>query len=306
MSEPVTVFRVGERDRGKRLDRFLQERIPGLSRTRLQRAIRARIAVSWDAATRPSTPVRPGGTVHVGWTPAPEPRLDLHLPVLARGEGWIAVDKPPGIPVHPVSRVRDNSLIRILRRQEGREGLRLVHRLDRETSGVLLVAEDARSAAVLSLAFTRGEVSKTYLALVRGELEGDEGVVRLPLGEIEGRAVQVRREVVAGGQAAVTRWQVVRRLPGRTLLRVRPETGRRHQIRVHLESIGHPVLGDPLYGRPDRDYLDLVGGVRDARGEEGGPTRQLLHAAELDFREPSPGPRVRIVAPLPPDFQDRI
>jgi 23S rRNA pseudouridine1911/1915/1917 synthase len=301
MSEPQTQFTVGSRDGGKRLDLFLKERIPGLSRARLQEAIRTRITLSWEAAVRPATPVRPGGTVEVGWVPLPEEPLAIELPVLVRGEGWLAVDKPSGIPVHPVNRVRENSLIRMLRRQEGEEGLRLVHRLDRETTGVLLIAGGPDTARALSLAFERGRVAKEYLALVAGEIAGEEGTIDLPIGEASGRRVYVRREA-GSGQPARTRWRVERRLPGRTVLRLFPETGRRHQLRVHLAAIGHPILGDILYGRPDRDYLDMVTGVRDARREEGGPTRQLLHCARLGFADPVTSQARVVVAPLPPDF----
>jgi len=168
MSEPITRYVVGPREAGKRLDLFLHEKIPGLSRTRIQRAIRERVTLSWDAPPRPSTPVRAGGCVRVGNTPLREELLQIDLPVLARGEGWLAVNKPPGIPVHPVNRVRENSLIRMLRRQEGEEGLRLAHRLDSETSGVLLVARDAPASSVLSRAFMDGRVHKEYLALVSG------------------------------------------------------------------------------------------------------------------------------------------
>jgi 23S rRNA pseudouridine1911/1915/1917 synthase len=305
MSEPATVFEVGERDRGKRLDRFLNEKIPGVSRAHVQRAIRERVTLSWGVASQPATPVRPGGRVIIGWIPVAETPLDLAIPVLDRGDGWMAVDKPAGIPVHPVHSVRENSLIRMLRRQEGLERLRLAHRLDRETSGVLLVAEDAESARGLSTAFERGLVRKEYLAVVRGVPPESGGTIALPIADARGSRVYVRREAGVGGQPAETSWCVERRLHDRALLRVHPATGRRHQIRVHLAAIGFPILGDILYGRPDRDYLDMVRGVRDARREEGGPLRQLLHCARLAF--PVPGGGVcRVASPLPPDFLEAL
>jgi RluA family pseudouridine synthase len=302
LSEPVTRFLVGRREGGKRLDRFLHERIPGLSRTRIQRTIRERVGLSWGALPRPATPVRAGGEVRIGWVPLVEPPLEVEIPVLRRGAGWLAVDKPAGIPVHPVNTVRENSLIRMLRRQEGRESLRLVHRLDRETSGVLLLAEDPASAAFLSRAFRGGKVSKEYLAVVRGVVAADEGRIDLPIGPARASRVYTRREA-GHGEAAEPAWRVARRLADRTLLRVRPVTGRRHQIRVHLEAAGHPVLGDPLYGRPDRDYLALVSGEGDPRRVDRGPARQLLHCARLRFPAPDGSGSVEVGAALPADFR---
>jgi 23S rRNA pseudouridine1911/1915/1917 synthase len=306
MSEPETLFGVGARDRGKRLDQFLHERIPGLSRARIQRAIAERVTLSWGVRARPASPVRPGGSVLVGHTPFVEDVRDVPLPILARGRGWLAVDKPSGIVVHPVNAVRENSLIRMLRRQEGAPGLRLAHRLDRETTGVLLVAQDARTASVLSTSFARGRVHKEYLAIVSGTVDGTEGTIELAIGADDGRRVFVRREVVSGGERAVTRWRVERRLERTTLIRLFPETGRRHQLRVHLAAIGHPVLGDILYGRPDADYLDLVTGSRDARRDDGAPARQLLHCARLVFPDPASGGDVEVVAQVPADFARAI
>jgi 23S rRNA pseudouridine1911/1915/1917 synthase len=302
VSEPTTVFVVGRRDGSKRLDRFLQEKIPGLSRARIQQAIHERVTLSWGVRPRSSTPVRPGGEVRVGYTPLPETLLAIDIPVLARGRGWLAVDKPSGIPVHPVNKIRENSLIRMLRRQEGDEQLRLVHRLDRETSGVLLIAEDSETASRLARGWTDGRVEKEYLAMVRGVPGAAEGTIDLPVGAAEGSAVYVR--CAAGrGKPALTRWTVERRFEDRALLRVAIETGRRHQIRVHLAAIGHPILGDILYGRSDAAYLELVREGRDVRIEEGGPRRQLLHCARLVFDDPATAERTEVTAPLPRDFE---
>jgi RluA family pseudouridine synthase len=299
MSE--TVFRVGPKDRGKRLDRFLQERIPALSRTWVQRAISRRVRVSWSVRVRPSTRVRAGGEVRVGFPPLRETPLDLKLEVLARGPGWLAVDKPAGIPVHPVNRVRANSLIRLLRRQEGDDGLRLVHRLDRETSGVLVVAGDPSTARALSTAFERGEVRKEYVAVVAGEVAGEAGTVTFPIGPSTDSEIRVRLAPSKAGKPAQTSWRVEQRLKGRTVLRVFPRTGRRHQIRVHLLALGHPILGDLLYGRDDADYLGLVRGDGDVRRDEDGPRRQLLHCARLVLPDPAGGPEIDVAAALAAD-----
>ena len=304
MSE--TVFRVGAKDRGKRLDRFLQERIPALSRTWVQRAIGRQIHVSWTARARPSTRVQAGGEVRIGFPPLHETPLDLAIEILARGPGWMAIDKPAGIPVHPVNRVRENSLIRLLRRQEEDDGLRLVHRLDRETSGVLVVAGDSATARALSTAFERGEVLKEYVALVAGDVAGDAGAVNLPIGPSTESEIRVRLAPNERGKPAQTSWRVERRLAGRTLLRVFPRTGRRHQIRVHLDALGHPILGDLLYGRDDADYLDLVRRRHDARRDEDGPRRQLLHCARLVLPDPSGRAKIDVIAPLPADVLAEI
>lgn len=300
MSEPATCITVGRRDEGKRLDHFLHERIPGLSRTRIQRAIRERVSLSWGVKARPSTPVRGGGEIRIAHRELNETLLELEVEVLAREAGWLAVNKPPKVPVHPVNRVLENSLIRILRRQEDEPDLRLVHRLDSETTGVLLVARDVPTSRHLSMAFMNGEVDKEYLALVAGEVREDEGRIELAIGEARDSRVFLRLEA-GHGKPSLTTWRVERRFEGRTLLRLFPSTGRRHQLRVHLEAIGHPVLGDILYGRPDEDFLRMVRREGDVRECEG-PRRQMLHCARLCFPDPSGAGQVIVEAPLPPDF----
>jgi len=300
VSEPATCITVGKRDEGKRLDHFLHERIPGLSRTRIQQAIRERVSLSWGVRARAATPVRGGGEVRIAHRELNETLLEIEIGVLVRERGWLAVDKPPKIPVHPVNRVLENSLIRILRRQEGEPLLRLVHRLDSETTGVLLVARDVPTSRSLSLAFMNGEVHKEYLALVAGEVSEDEGRIELAIGPAKDSKVYLRLEA-GHGKSALTVWRVEKRFQGRTLLRLFPSTGRRHQLRVHMAAIGHPILGDIHYGRPDEDYLRLVRGEGDVRQCEG-PERQMLHCARLCFPDPAGPGQVTVEAPLPADF----
>ena len=299
------MYGVGEADRGKRLDRFLGERLPGLSRARVQRVIRSRVELSWGVEAVPSSRVRPGGQVRVGFPCVSEVPLSVSIHVLARGAGWLAVDKPAGLLVHPTNSVRENCLLRILRRQEGGAELRLVHRLDRETSGVLLLGQGAESARFLSEEFAARRVRKEYVALVEGAPVGEEGTIDCPVSDARGSRLFVRREVAAVGEPAVTRWRVERRFPRRTLLRLFPQNGRRHQLRVHLAHLGHPVVGDLLYGRPDRDYLDLVTKGRDRRTGEGGPLRHLLHCARMTFRTPADG-EADVSSPLPADFEEAL
>ena len=163
-----------------------------------------------------------------------------------------------------------------------------------------------KNRCALSGAFERGEVRKEYLAVVRGAVREAHGVIELPIADARGSRVYVRRETAEGGQRARTRFRVERTLADRSLLRVFPETGRRHQIRVHLAAIGHPILGDILYGRPDRDYLDLVRGERDARRDEGGALRQLLHAERLVFPGRGGTTEREVLAPAPPDFDEAL
>ena len=297
MSDGATRIAIGPRDGGKRLDRFLHERIPGLSRTRIQAAIRERVALSWGVRPRPATPVRPGGVVRIEPRRTSEQPVDPGIAILARGAGWLVVDKPPHVPVHPVNGVVENSLIRMLRRQLGDPALRLVHRLDRETSGALLVANDSETAGRLGRAFQARGVLKEYVAVVVGEMPASEGCIDLPIGPARESRVAARLEV-GHGKPATTRWRVERRSPGATLVRLAPLTGRRHQLRVHLAALGHPILGDVLYGRTDAEYLALVRGDR----RRDGPPRHLLHCERLAFPDPAGGAVVTVAAPFPADW----
>ena len=301
MSEPRTRFVVGGREEGRRLDRFLQERMPRWSRTRIQQTIRERVRLSWGVTARPSTPVRAGGEIVIDWEPPTETLLELEIPVVAEGPGWLAIDKPAGIPVHPVGEEFENTIVRMMRRQLDDEAITLVHRLDRETSGAMLLARDVPTAKRLARAFLEDRVTKEYLAVVIGVPLEDEGEIELPIGQAEGSRVYTRRGIDETGQAAMTRWRVERRLATRSLLRLFPRHGRRHQLRVHLEAIGHPILGDILYGRSDEAYLRLAAGEGDVRQESDGPERQLLHCARLAVEE---GPEVEIAPP--PDFAEAL
>jgi 23S rRNA pseudouridine1911/1915/1917 synthase len=300
--DPQLEFVVGPADRGKRLDRFLQERIPGLSRTRIRQVIEHRVSLSWPVSPRPARTVQPGGVVRIRPRPSVEVVRSYEIPILRRGSGWLAVEKPAGVLVHPVRDVVENSLIRTLRRQESDPALRLVHRLDGETSGVMLVARNRETAAHFAGAFERGAVHKEYLAWVRGRVQGEEGLVEGAIGSAPASKIYVRQAVVrSAGKAAVTGWKVEMRCAGATLLRLFPRQGRRHQLRVHLESIGHPIRGDILYGRPDEDYLDWIAGDRDPRREAGEPSRQLLHCANLRVEGPS-GAELDLRSETPDDF----
>ena len=301
MSEPRTRFLVGGREQGRRLDRFLQEHLPKWSRTRIQQTIRERVRLSWGVKARPSTPVRAGGEILIDWEPPEEELLELEIPIVDRGPGWLAIDKPPGIPVHPVGNEFENTIVRMMRRQCGNEAITLVHRLDRETSGAMLLASETAVAKVRAQAFLKDRVQKEYLAVVFGVPMEESGEIELPIGEAEESRVYTRRGIDEEGQPSLTRWQLEARYETRSLLRLFPKTGRRHQLRVHLEAIGHPILGDILYGRSDTDYLRLAAGDGDARKEQPGPKRQLLHCAKLAFDD-----GLTIEVPPPADFAEAL
>jgi 23S rRNA pseudouridine955/2504/2580 synthase/23S rRNA pseudouridine1911/1915/1917 synthase len=180
----------------------------------------------------------------------------------------------------------------------------VVHRLDRDTSGVLVLAKSAAAHAALSQQFERGEADKRYLALVKGQLSRREGAIRLPIGPHPSRPglMAVRRR---GGKAALTQYTVVERYRGLTLLDVRPASGRTHQIRVHLQAIGHPIAVDPLYGDGQAIFLSALKPAYRAKvGEAEHPllTRLALHAHVLQLTHPRHGERVAWRAPLPKDL----
>ena len=300
---PLATWIVREDEDGVPLERFLRERVPSEPAERVRAAIASRVTLSWAAEANPRAAVLAGGRVRLFSESLDEIPDRRPIPVVAEGSDFLAVDKPAGVPVHPSRSVRINSVIERVRRARREPELRLAHRLDRETSGVLLLARSRDAAASLGRAFERGAVAKEYVAVVRGTPSTDAGVVDLAIGRAAGSEVKVR-QAVGHGQSARTHWFVERRGPDRSLLRLVPVSGRRHQLRVHLEAIGHPIVGDMLYGRPDRDYLDLVAGTRDARTETLEPLRMLLHSRSLRF--PLSGSDVEVVIEPPEEFVAQV
>lgn len=205
------------------------------------------------------------------------------IPVLFEDDDLLAVDKPEGLPAVPGGTKGSVSLLGILR--DGR-GMRFytVHRLDKEASGVILFAKNAAAHRHLNMQFAARAVEKTYMALVHGRVQVRDGVIARPLREFGSGRVAVDAEK---GKASLTRFAVVRTLGSYTLLRVHPLTGRRHQIRVHLYDLGHPIVGDPLYGdrKMQREFLRL-----------------MLHARSIAFEHPS-GQKVIVKSPLPDSFR---
>lgn len=294
---------------GERLDRWLSGQLPELSRARIQKLIRGGgVRIDGRTLTKPSTPLRPGMRVEVDLPPAGAPALEpeeIPLEILYEDEDLVAVNKPSGRVVYPAAGHAHGTLVQALlhggRRlapAAGAERPGVVHRLDKDTSGVIVFAKTDRAYYDLVRQFKERSVEKVYLALVHGLLAEDEGIVEAPLGRDPHHPLRIGiRPEGRGGRPALTRFRVLRRFPpsertdpygGLTLLEVRPRTGRTHQIRVHLKAIGHPIVGDPVYG-PKRISPRL-------------PPRLMLHAWQLELTHPRTGERLRLIAPPPPEF----
>ncbi len=292
MSEELT-FTVAAGEEG-RIDRLLGRRFPGASRRRLAELFEARAVRIDGAVARKGDVARAGATVTLVRAPAtaadlaPAPEPELALDVLFADDHLVAVAKPAGVPSQPLrAGERGTAAGAIVARFPECRGVGddpreagLAHRLDIGTSGVLLAARDGATWRQLRGAFRGGAVVKEYLALVCGR--ADAGSSDLPLAQRGNHVV-----VDPLGLPASTRWQVVERLPAHTLLRCTADTGRMHQVRVHLADAGTPVAGDTLYG--GAPLPGLVG--------------HFLHAARLELRHPTTGAALVVEAPLPPDRQ---
>jgi 23S rRNA pseudouridine1911/1915/1917 synthase len=286
---------------GVRLDRFLAGAAAVGTRSQAKQLIdRGQVRVD-GRGRKGSFALRAGARVEAE-VPPPEPLgvepEALPLAVLYEDAHLLAIDKPPGMVVHPAPGARRGTVVNALAHRLGTlagvgepERPGIVHRLDRDTSGVLLVARSPAALEALARQFRERTIEKRYLAVVRGRVAHAAGTIDRPIGrhphERQRMSVRSRR-----GRAAITRWSVLERLPGATLLELKPETGRTHQLRVHLAALGHPILGDRVYGG------------RAARGGSVGPTpgRQALHAAEIRFAHPVTGERLVVRSPLPKDL----
>jgi 23S rRNA pseudouridine1911/1915/1917 synthase len=278
---------------GERLDVFLAAHAG--SRAAAQRLIDAGL-VTVDGRARPKRHVLAGGeAVRVAEAPeAPaEPVPAARFGVVFEDEHLLVVDKPPGVVVHPGAGHREGTLVQALagRVAGGADPERpgVVHRLDRDTSGLLVLARSEPVHAALSAALRDREITREYLALVEGRPAAREGVIDAALGR--DRRVRTRISTDTDDpHPAVTRFATERALPGATLLRLTLETGRTHQIRAHLQAIGHPVLGDPEYGGARRHGL----------------RRQFLHARRLAFAHPVTGAALDLLSPLPEDLGEAL
>jgi 23S rRNA pseudouridine1911/1915/1917 synthase len=319
-------FQLPVREVEIRLDAFLKRALPWRSRTSIQRLIHeGRVTVECGGGPegrertsavelRAARVLRHGARIVVEIPP--ELLLDdsatdsAALSILYEDESVLAVDKPANLAVHPSGRHLTDTLIQRVHARYTSERklavpLRLCHRLDRETSGVVLVAKGERSHRALSKQFERREVEKEYLAIVRGIPAEDEGMVDLPLGSALAGRVHLKMVVREDGAPSRTEWTVVERQGKFALVSCRPLTGRQHQIRVHLASIGHPIVGDKLYGEDDE--LFLRGARQELRADDLRVLdlpRHALHSHRLGWRDPTSGARREATSPLPADLRD--
>lgn len=293
---------------GSRLDRAVATLHGEWSRARARRLIDdGRVLVNGSARKAAST-VSAGDQIEVE-VPPPEPLdlapEDIPLDILFEDADLLVVDKPPGLVIHPAAGHPAGTLVNALLEHcrdlsgiGGAERPGIVHRLDKDTSGVLVVAKTERAHLRLSLAFRRREVAKRYLAICFGELADEDGVVEAPIGRHP--TERKRMAVVSNGRQARTLYRVIERYVGTCLVECRPVTGRTHQIRVHMAHVGHAIVGDPLYaGRQWRTLPE----IRHQHACRDFP-RQALHAWRLAFDHPVSGNRIECEAPLPSDLRN--
>ena len=286
---------------GERLDRFLVPHFPDFSRAALQRFIRKGLVQRNGSSARASVKVEAGDRIVVEIPTRLPSRVepqDLPLQVLLEDPEFVVIDKQAGIAVHPGRGRPDGTIANAIAYHYGEVAVAadgggahrpgIVHRLDLETSGVMVVARTDRAQAALTEAFRERVVEKEYRALVHGEPPFDNDMIDLPLGrDVHHPTLMAVR--FDSGRESQTRVEVVERLGKASDLRCFPRTGRTHQIRVHLQSHGHPILGDRMYARGRADPVEVP--------------RLMLHARRLAFPHPASGATVEVEAPLPDDFE---
>lgn len=299
----VLSFPVPKEQAGLRLDRFICLRIPRLSRTRANEIVQSCAFFPDGRKRRASDRVREGETVLLVRPAMREPHTPMHYAVLYEDADVVVVDKPAGLPMHPTATYHRHTLLKLMERDYGDEAPMFCHRLDRETSGIVICSKHTTAEVELKRRFERREVGKRYVAIVRGEMENERGVIDAPMRGAED-GPHVRMVIADDGLPAVTEWHLLERRRGASLVSLHPETGRQHQLRVHLASIGHPIVGDKLYGPEGvQPFLDAIDdGLTDALLGRLGHPRHALHAHRLEIPHPRTGALLEIEAPFPPDL----
>lgn len=297
---------------GTRLDRVVAAHFPELSRTRVQELIQQGLVLLNGKPAKDSHKVRTNDLIHV--VPQERPALQaepesIPLDVRYEDDDVIAINKPAGMSVHAGAGSSHGTLVNALlgRGQalsQGTDPLRpgIVHRLDKETSGIVIVAKNDFAHAKLSEAFRQRAIRKIYLALVHGRVEDDRGRIDFAIARDPNRRTRMtavrRSSAVPNARAARTDWRVLARIDSTSLLEVLLHTGRTHQIRVHFSALRHPIVGDTLYGAAPR--------LRVGRATLPALGRNFLHAAKIGFAQPRTGKAIELVAPLPSELREYL
>jgi 23S rRNA pseudouridine1911/1915/1917 synthase len=307
-SEPTHFhFLISSDDAGTRLDRFVTKNCPDLSRTRVQELIHSGLVLLNEKPAKDSQKVHTGDKIEVVPEPRPPIRAEaesIPLSILYQDDDIIAINKAAGMIVHAGAGNSHGTVVNALlglgqSLSQSDDPLRpgIVHRLDKETSGILLVAKNDFAHAQLAEAFRSRAVQKTYLALVQGRLKEDQGRIELPIARDPNRRTRMtahRAGLLPNSRPARTDWRVLRRIDATSLLEVQLHTGRTHQIRVHFSAQRNPVVGDTLYGASaELKIKDLTLPRLD---------RNFLHAAKIAFAQPRSGKMIHLSAPLPPEL----
>lgn len=298
MSESETL-EIKPEQAGIRLDVCLAKLFPDrFSRSRVQKLIESKKILVNHSETTANYKIKSGDQVSIedvretDWKARAE---NIPLDILFEDESLLLINKPAGLVVHPAKGHFEHTLVNALlyhctsfQKQSGSMRPGIVHRLDKDTSGVMVIAKNERVHAALAEQFKEHQIEKVYRTVVQGVVQHDEGMIEEPVG----RAFKNRKKIIirpSGGKEALTFFQVIKRLPNATFLEIRPRTGRTHQIRVHMNYMGHPIYGDYLYGVPS-EWID----------------RQALHAFSLSFCHPATGKRCYGEAALPADMTHLI
>lgn len=318
---PSLIFEPTSADAGKRLDAYLAEQIEGWSRSRLQRLIENGDILVNTKEAKASYKVREGDEIDVDLTEQPAAKFEpenIPLDIVLEDEFLAVINKPAGMIVHPGAGVSNGTLANALAYHFGvgvselhggdeqseiqnlRSKIGIVHRLDKDTSGLIVVAKDEQTHEALAEQFRAREVYKSYVALVHGNPQENSGTIDRPLAR--DRWHRTKMTVAANGRSALSIWKVKKRFEKFALLDVEIKTGRTHQIRVHLASINHPVVGDATYneGR-DNTIAD-----HDMRRAVESLNRVFLHAEKLSFTHPKTAERVELVQPIPHELTDLL
>jgi len=280
---------------GERLDKVVSAHVQDLSRAMAQRLVKSGDVTVSGRPSKPSYRVQVGEKLVVR-VPLEMPGQvlpeDIPLDIIYEDEVLLVVDKPAGMVVHPAPRHPSGTLVNAVLAHcpqvaevGGPDRAGIVHRLDKDTSGLILIAKDEAARAALQRQFKRRQVAKMYLALVEGQVQPREGVIEAPVGR--NKRQRKKMAVVRSGRQACTMYRAVEYFADHTLLEVRPYTGRTHQVRVHLTWLGYPIVGDAVYGRRRQRLLR---------------ERHFLHAAWLRLTHPATGEEVEFKAPLPPEL----